>query len=147
MQHHTLDEITQVARVEPATKLSWREVRRRRLRRLADVLDAYRGPFRLLERIEYVPAGERMRMRGEFSPLALAYQDSALRREGLAGDSLGHAMAFFDLSHSQVHYLFCDCHYGMSVEAPSVAARVRAMADQRSLREWWAKVSAPFRAA
>jgi hypothetical protein len=147
MQHHTLDEITQVATVQPASQPSWRVVRRERLRRLAEVLRAHTGPFRLLDRIEYLPAPERLAVRGEFSPLALAYQDAALRREGLAGDSLGDAMTFFGLSHSQAHHLFCDCHYGMSVEAPVVAARVRAIADQLSFREWWDRIRASFRFA
>lgn len=142
MHHRTLDQITQVATVQPATNLTWKAIRRQRLHRLADLLSAYTGPIRLLTRIEYLPAAERQTLRGDFSPLALAYQDAEFRRTGLAGDTLGDAMAFFDLSDRQSHTLFCDCHYGYSVEAPMIAARIRTVANRLSFRERWQNVRA-----
>jgi hypothetical protein len=142
MEHRTLDQITQVASIAPADGRTARTVRRERLRRLTDVLRAYEGPLRLLTRIEYVPMPERAELRGEFSPLALAYQDAPLRRAGLAGDTLGDAMAFFSLSQHQVHHLFCDCHYGIGVDAKMVAARVSSVAERLSWRERWDKISA-----
>ena len=97
----------------------------------------------MLSRIEYLPRDERHALRGSFSPLALAYDDEELRREGLAGDTIGDAMTFFDLSDRQAHRLFCDCHY-VSAEAPTIAARVRAVADHVSFRERWDSVVAYF---
>lgn len=144
MHHRTLDEITQIATLQPALNLSWKAVRHQRLHRFADLLCAYKGPIRLLSRIEYLPRAEREALRGSFSPLALAYDDVELRREGLAGDTIGDAMAFFGLSHRQAHRLFCDCHYGFAVEAPTIAARVRAIADHVSFRERWENVVAYF---
>jgi hypothetical protein len=142
MHHRTLDQINQVATVQPAPNLTWNAIRRQRLHRLADLLSAYTGPIRLLTRIEYLPSAERQMLRGDFSPLALAYQNAEFRRAGLAGDTLGDAMAFFDLSDHESHALFCDCHYGCSVEAPMIAARIRIVANRSSFRERWQNVRA-----
>lgn len=136
MRHRTLDEVTQVATITQPPAPATREIRRQRLRRLADLLDNYEGPLRLLTRIEDLPMRARRELRGEFSPLALAYQDAGFRREGLAGDRLGDAMTFFGLSGHQAHHLFCDCHYGVYINGRTVARRVRAMAERKSLSEW-----------
>lgn len=144
MRHRTLDEVTQVATVTRLPSPPTREVRRERLRRFADVLEKYDGPMRLLTRIEDLPMHARRQLRGEFSPLALAFQDDVLRREGLAGDRLGDAMTFFGLSGHQAHHLFCDCHYGGFINARTVARRVRAMAERKSLSEWTQMIWARF---
>jgi hypothetical protein len=144
MHHRTLEEISQVATIEPAPPQTRMAVRRQRLHRLADLLDAYPGQITLLSRIEYVSASERMAMRRDSSPLALAYADGEFRRSGLAGDTLGDATAFFHLSEGEIHTLFCDCHYGPSVDARAIAGRTRAVADRMSLRERWEKVRAYF---
>ncbi len=135
MHHRTLDQITQVATVSRVEKPSSREVRRERLRRLATVLEEYDGPIRLLSRIEYLTRDDRLMLRCDFSPLALAYDDIVLRRQGLTSDRLGDAMTFFGLSEGQAHHLFCDCHYGASTDPRVVARRVRALADRKSFME------------
>jgi hypothetical protein len=147
MEHRTLDEMSKIATIVPAPNLSRRAVRRQRLNRLADLLSGYAGPVRLLTRIEEVPRIQRRALRGDFSPLALAYTDVEFRRAGLAGDTIGDAMAFFDLTDSEVHTLFCDCHYGIgmaSVQVPAIAARVRAVANRLSFRERWENIRAYF---
>lgn len=148
MRHRTLDEVTQVATVAataaPAPARTAREIRRDRLRRLATVLESYDGPIRLLSQIEHVPPRVRRQLRCDFSPLALAFQDDVLRREGLDSDRLGDAVTFFDLSQRQAHHLFCDCHYGAAITSRTVARRVRSMAERKSVVEWsqmiWARL-------
>jgi len=146
MEHRTLDEMSRIATIVPAPNLSRRAVRRQRLNRLADLLSVYTGPIRLLTRIEALPRGERRALRGVGSPLALAYTDLEFRRAGLAGDTVGDAMTFFDLSDSEAHTLFCDCHYGMSVsvQPPTIAARVRGVANRLSVGERWESMRAYF---
>jgi hypothetical protein len=145
MRHRTLDEVTQVATITPLHAPPSREVRRNRLRRLATLLEGYDGPIRLLSQIEHVPLRTRQQLRADFSPLALAFQDDALRREGLVSDRLGDSVAFFGLSQRQAHHLFCDCHYAAAVTGRTVARRVRAMAERKSLSEWtqmiWARLA------
>ena len=135
MHHRTLEEISQVATIDPAPTLSRTELRRQRLHRLADLLDSYTGPIRLLTRIEYLPPAERHALRGDLSPLTVAYADADFRRAGLVGDTVGNAMEFFDLSSKEVHTLFCDCHFGSSVDARRIAAGIRNVASRTTLRE------------
>ena len=122
-------------------------MRRDRLRRLAAILEHHDGPIRLLSQIEFVPVQARRQLRCDFSPLAFAYQDDTLRREGLAGDRLGDAVDFFGLSQRQAHHVFCDCHYGAAITGRSVARRLRAIAERRSLSEWTQAIWARFATA
>jgi hypothetical protein len=140
MHHRTLDQITQVATISPVEKPPSRAARRERLRRLATVLDEYDGPIRLLSSIEYVSLDDRLMLRCDFSPFALAFKDSVLRCQGLTGDRLGDAMTFFGLSPRQAHRLFCDCHYGASADARMIARRVRALAERKSFLEFSRKI-------
>jgi hypothetical protein len=135
MHHRTLDEITQVATIFPAGKPPSSEVRRERLRRLATVLDEHVGPIHLLSEIEYLSRSDFSTARCDCSPLALAFEDSVLRRQGLTSDRLGDAMTFFGLSSFEAHHLFCDCHYGGSADPRIVAQRVRDLAEHRSIFE------------
>jgi hypothetical protein len=143
MHYRTLDEITQVAAIQPSLTPG-RTIRRQRLHHLADLLSLYTGPIQLFRGIEYFPAADRYAARGDFTPLALAYDDVQFRREGLAGDRLGNAMEFFDLTDRQAHRLFCDCHYAYPVDASAIADRIRAVATRLSLRERWENMRAYF---
>ncbi len=150
MESRTREEIAKVARLTPpdagSAAVNWM-VRRRRLERLASLLDAYQEPVQLFLAMEWVPKKERPALRQDGSPLTIAYADPHFRREGLAGDSVGDGMAFFDLSLRQVHALFCECNYTHSPEqktAKLVAGRVRSVAARRTfaelsdkLRLWW----------
>jgi hypothetical protein len=82
-----------------------------------------------------------MLLRADHSPLTIAYADAGLRAQGLAGDRLGDAIAFFDLTASEAHHLLCDCHYtSASVDSKMVAARARSIAHRLTIGEVWSKI-------
>ena len=64
-------------------------------------------------------------MREENSPLTVAFEDPVLRSAGLASDQFGEVARFFELSPWQLHDVVCSCHFGETVAAEVVAARVR----------------------
>lgn len=130
MQHQDLDRIRGVKSLDPSFVPGSRNVARlsraERLARWADLLDAQSTrPLRALEDVEYVSPAARRELRKEDSPLALAFADSVLRADGLAGDRQGDAMDYFGLSDRQAHWLLCDCHYGGRMTAGEVATRIR----------------------
>jgi len=136
MKHQNIDELGAVAEIVPfetTRKLS----RRERLERWADLLDANPGRLNALTRIEYMGPRERPQARVDNSPLEVAFKDPILREDGLAGDRLGDAMAFFQLSDRQAHRLFCDCHYAGSMTGTGLAVRLRRVA-QGGWRAWFA---------
>jgi hypothetical protein len=127
MKYHTLEQIALEADVHPDLGMS----RRRRLERWAELLE--RQPNRRLSTIEGTEFGsrrERAAKRSDDSPLTVAFDDPVLQAAGLRGDRVGDAVEFFDLSQGDVHRLVCYCHYGRTVAAGVVAARVRMMARQ-----------------
>ena len=76
--------------------------RRERLARWGDLLA--REPQRMLKTLEEIdlrPAAQRAALRADNSPLTIAFADPVLRGEGLKGDTLGDAMAFFEMSEHQ----------------------------------------------
>jgi hypothetical protein len=100
--------------------------RHERLERWAEVLD--RDPERCLEtlgEIECARDVERLFMRANNSPLAVALEDPALVAAGLKSDRLGDALTFFAISESEAHYIMCSCLYGWTTSAGAAAARVR----------------------
>jgi hypothetical protein len=139
MEHKTLDEIAKVAHVLNQTRDDGRARRRQRLEKLAAILDDHRGPIRLLSRIEYLPRDRCLALRQDESPLTIAYQDQSFRQQGLNGDQLGHAMAFFGLSLREAHEIFCDCHYTGMITPEKVARRVRSLARKMTIGEMWGK--------
>jgi hypothetical protein len=107
----------------------FRLTRRERLERWAELLE--RDPQRQLKalwRVEYVREQDRALLRGDDSPIAVAFADPVLRDDGLEGDTLGDAQAFFELSAGEAHYLLCDCHYMGRMDGATVARRVRGAA-------------------
>jgi hypothetical protein len=72
-------------------------------------------------------------MRVDNSPLTVAFQDPVLRAEGLRGDRVGDALDFFELSEGGLHQLVCYCHFGQTVSAGAVAARLQVMARRAEL--------------
>jgi hypothetical protein len=148
MKHRTLDAIRLDAEVVPvAPEADGRARRRRRLERLAGLLERRGGIVNLLTQIEFLSSAERAETRADSSPLTVAYQDPILREEGLAGDTLGEAVTFFSLSDDEAHHLFCDCHYIRPTQSDMVAARVRSIARRRSLGEIWGKIRGAASAA
>lgn len=117
----------------PTQAKARRNLRRERLERLADLLEHHDGKLNMLWRMEYEPASGRASLRADDSPLVIASQDAQFRREGLAGDSLGDIMKFFQLSDGEAHHLLCYCHYSDSITGRMVANRARSLARKRTL--------------
>ena len=129
MEHKTLDEIRNVADILP----SWLRARPlskcERLERWAEVLERQGGRrLKTLYEIEYLARAERAALRADDSPLSVAFADARLRGEGLAGDTVGEAVAFFGISEMEMHRILCFCHHGETMSADAAAARVRAAA-------------------
>jgi len=140
MKRQAIQEIAGKARVYGPEYAAW-AVRRRRLERLAGLLESTNEPVRLFSTLECYSRRERLAMRLDCSPLALAFRDAQFRREGLRGDTVGEGMAFFNLSMSEAHALLCDCRYGglalfRAPLAGLVAQHARRLAAKRCLTEW-----------
>ena len=84
-----------------------------------------------LFQLEYLPANERHRLRADDSLLGVAFADPRLRAEGLAGDTIGDAIAFFGIGERELHDIVCFCHHGPTIAAESAAAQIRNAAFQR----------------
>ena len=66
-------------------------------------------------------------MRGDGSPISVAFDDPVLRAAGLENDSYGEAKRFFELSDNQLHRLVCRCHLGATLNAANAAHHIRAI--------------------
>jgi hypothetical protein len=141
MEHRPLEELRNTATVSIApSPQERRRLRRARLERLATILEQHEGPLNLFSRVEYLPASERSLLRTNDSPLTIAYRDPVLRAWGLAGDRMGDAIEFFDFSTHEAHHLLCDCHSFGPMTGQMMAARVRAIAQRRTIGELWAGI-------
>jgi len=148
MEHRSLSEIrnkAHVSAVAPSPREALRMQRRQRLELFAAALDQHSGPVQPLSRMEYVSASERLLLRADGSPLTIAYQNAALRQQGLESDQVGDAVAFFGLTQGEAHHLFCECHYMEGMTAQNVAARARSIARRMSFGEICTKVLSVMR--
>ena len=138
MQHKTIKDLQNVAAVfqdQTQTVMT----RSERLERWAELLE--RDPTRRLNSLtgtEYQPEDIRDRMRGNSSPVSVAFDDPMLRSAGLAGDSYGEAKRFFALTDHQLHNIVCYCHHGVTMTAATAARHVRAAVDGAAKSRWWA---------
>ncbi|TGQ46016.1 MULTISPECIES: hypothetical protein [unclassified Mesorhizobium] len=126
MRHQTLDQLHTVAEVHREPKHPVMD-RTQRLERWSDLLE--RHPNRSLTALtgtEYRPSVERNAMRGDGSPISVAFDDPILRDEGLKNDSYGEAKRFFELTDNQLHEIVCYCHVGVSMLSSRAALSVRA---------------------
>jgi hypothetical protein len=99
-----------------------------------------RDPSRKLQalpEIEHKPPEERRAIRVENSPITVAFEDLALRAEGLAGDTLGEATDFFEMSEREAHSALCSCLFGRTVDARLAARRVGELFRPGSGYRWW----------
>lgn len=129
MEHKTLDEIRAVADIQPSWCGSRPLTKCERLERWAEVLERQGGRrLKTLFEIEYLSRAERAVLRAADSPLSVAFGDARLRAAGLAGDTIGDAVAFFEVSEMEMHRILCFCHHGETMSADAAAARVRAAA-------------------
>ena len=130
MKHQRLDELQTVAEVkqQPPHELT----RSERLQRWAELLEKNPGRrLSTLNQTEYQPAAARELMRSDGSPISVAFEDSILRGAGMKDDSYGEARRFFELSDGELHDVVCYCHFGGSVNAATVASRIRGVATGR----------------
>jgi class 3 adenylate cyclase len=134
MEHKTLDEIRDVADILP-NWLSPRPLSKsERLERWAAALEREGGRhLKTLFEIEYAPPAERAALRADDSPLTVAFNDTRLRAEGLAGDTVGDAVAFFGISDMELHDILCFCHHGATMAADAAAMRIRTAVMRRPL--------------
>jgi hypothetical protein len=124
MKHHAIEQLQTVAKIDQnypraATRIE-------RLERWAELLE--RNPTRALATLhqtEHQPIAERYAMRGNGSPISVAFDDPILRAAGLESDSYGEAKRFFELSDNQLHNLVCYCHFGTTVSAATAAHHIR----------------------
>jgi hypothetical protein len=122
LEHRTSAELKGFADVIRPQKLSKKEL----LERWALALEKRKGDrLCTLRETEYKPVKERSALRQENSPLTVAFEDPVLRSAGLTSDRFGEVARFFGLSHWQLHDVVCNCHFGDTVAAEVVAARVR----------------------
>lgn len=140
MEQRTIAEVAKTAQVFSTAEAA-RALRRERLERLARLLEAHNGPVQMLTQIEYLRRAERLLLRHDGSPLTIAYNDPVFRAQGLAGDRLGDAMAFFSIDDREAHHLFCDCHYRAGVSSNVIASQVRSVAQRPTMGEVWTKVT------
>jgi hypothetical protein len=106
-----------------------------RLHRWADSLELRKQLQ--LEAIDDAPPRTygRFSMQAESSPLTIAFEDWAFRAEGLRGDALETALAFFDLSEEEMQRIIgCSDHSGQTIPATAAAERVRGLAKQAEAR-------------
>jgi hypothetical protein len=132
MEHKTLDEIRDVADILPTWPSPRRLSKSERLERWAEALEREGGRrLNTLFEIEYAPPAERAALRADDSPLSVAFNDARLRAEGLSGDTVGDAVAFFGISEMELHDILCFCYHGETMAADAAAVRVRAATVQR----------------
>ena len=120
MEHRTSAQLRGIADVIFPQELSKKE----RLERWALALEKRKGTrLSTLRETEYTPVNERSALRQENSPLTVAFEDPVLRSAGLTSDR------FDDVAHWQRHEVVCGCHFGETVAAEAVAARLRHVSE------------------
>lgn len=123
MKHQTIEQLQTIAEVGQGQPPMSRS---ERLERWAELLEQDPGRrLSTLHQTEYQSADVRARMRSDNSPFTVALKDPVLRSAGLKDDSYGEAKRFFDMSDEQLHEVICYCHFGATVNATTVARRIR----------------------
>ncbi len=124
MEHKKLDQLRSVADLK-SPEAVYTMTRAERLQRWVELLE--REPDRRLNaipEIEYMLPMDRPGARADDSPLSVAFADPVFRTQGLAGDTLGDAMRFFELSEHEAHHAFCSCLGGYRMESKAFARRL-----------------------
>ena len=129
MEHKTLDKLRDVAEIAPKWLGARPLSRAERLEYWAEALEGEGGRrLTTLFEIEYQPPSKRAALRADDSLLTVAFNDPRLRAEGLAGDTVGDAVAFFGISEGELHEIVCFCHHGPTIAACTAAAQIRGAA-------------------
>lgn len=143
MKHRSLDEIRTEAKVAHAATLTKRE----KLDRWAKILSDLDGKLlATLPSVEYMAKADRLELRRDNSAISVAFADPILRGAGLRDDTYGGALAFFELSHSELHRLTCRCHFGQNAPADRVARRVSGVSSSFAVRagQVWSRLTTAF---
>ena len=140
MEHRPLVDLQTLAHLSPAEPRR-PMTRAERIERWMEALQREpRRRLRALPEIEHKPSEERRAIRVENSPISVAFEDMALRAEGLTGDTLGDAMDFFEISEREAHAALCSCLFGGTIETGLAAQRVSELLrpeQARSGHQWW----------
>ena len=124
MQHRDIDQVRSFADIQPVSPPVMN--RGERLGRWAELLEGDPNrPLSTLGEIELASPAERPMMRADNSPLTVAFEDPVLLAAGLKSDRLGDALAFFEISENEAHYIMCSCIHGRTMSAGTAAARIR----------------------
>lgn len=135
MQYLSLDDLTKVAHVLPAKSQPPWARRRERLRRLADLLDDKDTTVDLFWRSELAACKSWENLRKDRSVFALASQDCVFRKQGLAGDRLGDAAAFFGLSRRHIIQVASNDYVSATSTSKVTARQVRSLANRLTASE------------
>lgn len=130
MKHQTLEELNEVAEVEPSFPAM---ARTQRLEHWAMLLE--QNPERCLAAFpgtEYMILDARHKAQCLGSALSIASADPVLRAQGLKDDTYGEAKRFFELADWQLHAIVCHCHVGGTMKAGWAAVQVRSAIDKES---------------
>jgi predicted acyl esterase len=144
MKHQALEQLQILAEVDqdyPRQTLT----RSQRLERWAQLLE--QNPERRLSTLhqtEYQPASQRAAMRGDSTPISVAFDDPVLRAAGLEDDSYGEAKRFFQLSDRQLHNVICYCHFGATVNAATAAYYIRRLVPKAGQRGIFSRLREMF---
>jgi hypothetical protein len=138
VKHTPFEELKPIADVTAVPYISRTEIRRRRLERLALLLEEHHNTIQLFAQLEHVSYSHLQTLRCDNSPLSVAFADPVLRKQGLKSDEYGDAVEFFDISPREAHRLLCNCHYhGTQPSSEAVAERARSLANRVTLRKLW----------
>lgn len=129
MRYRSLDQLQTDADVHSTVPEKRGLSKWERLERWAELLER-QGERRLrtIDGTEFGRRRERRSKRADDSPLTVAFEDPILRAEGLRGDRVGDAVAFFGLSEGHLHHIVCYCHHGTTISAETTAVRIRTAA-------------------
>ena len=123
MEHKKLDQLRSVADVKSPDAVRTMS-RTERIQRWVDLLEGARPAAQCDPEIEYMLPADRAGARADDSPLSVAFADPVFRTEGLAGDTIGDTMKFFELTENEAHHAFCSCLGGYRMESKVFARRL-----------------------
>ena len=138
MKYEHVDELGSKAAIFSSRTEGKKLSRRERIERWVTLLEQHQGRLMPFVGTEYLSYKARRALRVDNSPLALAFGDPVLRKDGLSNDTLGEGTAYFGLSNEKAHRLLCDCHYSGAMTGKEVASRLRLATEPGLGARFWA---------
>ena len=139
MKHQTVEQVRTVAAVYiEAMPLMSSQERQEHWARLLE-----REPDRRLNTLyetEHRIPRSRETMRGDDSPISVAFADPILRAQGLTDDTYCEARRFFGVSNRQMHDILCYCHFGETMSARAAAQAIRRVIAAESHPGWFTRL-------